>query len=237
MQTNATYVLIPGAWHGGWAFGPVARRLRGAGHAAVALTMPGLTDGDDPRGVRLGDAVAHVVAEVERRDLREVVLVAHSWGAFPMVGAAHRLADRMAKLVFVGTPVPTRGISQNDMMSPEIAGFVRSMIDASPERTILLPFESFQESLMQDEPERAQRIVFDQLLPQPGGYMLDESQAPEVSALGLPVAYLLGQQDQGLPRPGAEFAAELGVEPTLVPGTHENLLTHPDQVTKALLAA
>ncbi|MDT7568584.1 MAG: hypothetical protein QOG76_7208, partial [Pseudonocardiales bacterium] len=74
-----TFVLIPGAWHGGWAWRPVAQRLRASGHRAISLTMPGLTDGDDPRDLRLSDAVDYLVAEIRRRDLRDITLVGHSW--------------------------------------------------------------------------------------------------------------------------------------------------------------
>jgi hypothetical protein len=47
---QTTYVLVPGGWHGGWAWRPVAERLRASGHRAVTLTLPGLGDGDDPSG-------------------------------------------------------------------------------------------------------------------------------------------------------------------------------------------
>lgn len=41
------FVFVPGAWHGGWAWRPVARRIRAAGHKAITLTLPGQGDGDD----------------------------------------------------------------------------------------------------------------------------------------------------------------------------------------------
>jgi pimeloyl-ACP methyl ester carboxylesterase len=61
----------------------------------------------------------------------------------------------------------------------------------------------------------------------------------ELSTLGVPVAYVLSEDDRGLGRPdaGAKFAARLGVEPIMVPGSHESLLTHPDEVAEALLKA
>lgn len=235
MPPRSTYVLIPGAWHGGWAWYPVARRLRAAGHAAVALTLPGLTDGADPRGLGLSDAVASVVAEVDRRDLTDVILVGHSWGAFPMTGAAHRLSGRIGKVVYFSAPVPTPGTSQNDLLSSDNAEYARSLVDSSPDHTMGLPFGAFQQMMMQNEPERAQQIVFDQLTAQPGRYMSDPLDVAEVTTIGLPAAYVLAQDDLALPLPGAEFAARLGVQPLLVPGTHEAALTHPDEVTRALL--
>ena len=92
--TSPTYVLVPGAWQGGWAWQPVARRLREVDCAAVTVTLPGLADGDDRAGLRLSDAIDHVVAEVERRDLAEVVLVGQSWGGYVITGAANALTGR-----------------------------------------------------------------------------------------------------------------------------------------------
>src|ERR1700757_3138499 len=70
----STYVLIPGGWHAAWCWWPVAKRLRAAGHHAIALTLPGLNDGDDPAGYRLTDAVDYVVSQVRGLQL-DVILV------------------------------------------------------------------------------------------------------------------------------------------------------------------
>ncbi|WP_236705342.1 alpha/beta fold hydrolase, partial [Frankia sp. ACN1ag] len=91
-RISSTFVLVPGAWQGGWSWQPVARRLRAAGHPAVTLTPPGLADGDSRIGLRLSDAVTHVVREIEERGLDDVTLVGHSWGGYPITGAAHRVA-------------------------------------------------------------------------------------------------------------------------------------------------
>ena len=122
---DATYVLIPGAWHGGWSWRPVAERLRVAGHRAICLTLPGLGDGDDPTGLGLKDAVDHVVSEVERRGLTGVTLVGHSWGGYPLAGAAHRLPGRVSKVVYYAAQVPVRGRSMVDDNPPEAAAMLR----------------------------------------------------------------------------------------------------------------
>ena len=46
------FVLVTGAWHGGWAWRPVAEHLRAAGHTVYTPALPGLADGDDPPGTR-----------------------------------------------------------------------------------------------------------------------------------------------------------------------------------------
>jgi hypothetical protein len=90
---------------------------------------------------------------------------------------------------------------------------------------------------MQGAAPEVQRLVADLLTPMPGGYFLDPAAGPDVTTLGIPRHYLLGDEDRALPHPGATFAERLGVTPIAVPSTHEGLLSHPDEIAKAILAA
>jgi pimeloyl-ACP methyl ester carboxylesterase len=230
---SLTFVLVPGAWQGGWAWQPVARRLREAGHAAVTITLPGLADGDERAGLRLSDAVGHVVAEVERRDLRDVVLVGQSWGGYVITGAAHELAGRLAKVVYYNAVVPARGTAMVDE-NAEYAALTRAAIAASPDGTVSVVREQVP-ILMPEADAQAQDLFFELLVPQPGGYFLDALDVDDVTGLGVPVGYVLSEDDQALARPGAEFAARIGLTPVTVSGGHESMLTRPDEVTEALL--
>ncbi|MFI6079888.1 alpha/beta fold hydrolase [Streptomyces sp. NPDC051217] len=235
MNTEShTYVLVPGAWHGGWVWRPVAERLRAAGHRAVCLTLPGLGDGDDPTGLRLGDAVDHVVREVERLNLRSVTLVGHSWGGYPMTGAAHRLRGTVSNVIYYSAFVPRQGVSLAEE-NPDGGAFLRGLIDESPDQAIHPNLGYVQGIFMQGADEGAQRLVADLLTPQPGDYMLDALDVPSVTEIGISARYILSGEDQALPRPGSEFAARLGLEPVMVPGPHDGMLTHPDEVAKAIL--
>jgi pimeloyl-ACP methyl ester carboxylesterase len=100
------FVLITGAWHGGWAWRPVAEHLRAAGRAVYAPTLPGLADGDDPTQYSLADTVQAVVDLIEGEDLHDVTLVGHSWGGYPITGAAPAIAARLRKLVYWSAFVP-----------------------------------------------------------------------------------------------------------------------------------
>lgn len=232
-RDSPTYVLIPGAWHGGWAWRPVAERLRAAGHRAVCLTLPGLADGDDPTGLGLQDAVDHVVGEVERLDLDPAVLVGHSWAAYPIAGAAPRLAGRIAEVVYYSALVPVRGRSLVE--DDPAQDFPPRLIESSPDRTVRLTADLVRRRFMQGVAEDAQRLLLELLAPQPGGYFLDSLDVPDMITLGIPTRYLLSEDDHALPRPGHEYAARLGVEPVMVPGTHEGMLTHPDAIAEAIL--
>jgi pimeloyl-ACP methyl ester carboxylesterase len=233
---SSVYVLVPGAWHAGWAWEPVAKRLRAAGHRTLTVTMPGTGHGDDPSGVRLQDGIDHLVREIERRDLTDVVLVGHSWSGYPVTAAAHRLAGRITGLVYCSAHVPVPGRSHVEDDPPEVAALFRDLIGASPTGSIA-PLPLFaRELFLQDADPGTQDLVADLLSPMPGGYFLDALDLPDPIDLGLPMVYLLAEADNAMPRPGTEMAARLGLTPVLVPGNHDNLLTHPDELAKAILA-
>jgi len=228
-----TFVLVPGAWEGGWSWQPVARRLRAAGHKAVTITLPGLADGDRRTGLHLSDTVDHIADTIERRDLRNVVLVGHSWGGYPITGAAHRVADRLAKIIYYNAVVPARGVPLIDE-NQDYAAMLRAAIDASPDGSISVTFEQVP-VLVPDLPEAAQRLFYELLVPQPGAYFLEALDVDDVTTLGLPVAYVLSENDLALARPGEELAARIGLTPLMVPGGHQSMLTRPDEVAEALL--
>ncbi|PYC75138.1 esterase [Micromonospora arborensis] len=106
----ADFVLVAGAWLGSWAWAEVVPSLRAAGHGAHPLTLSGLAE---KRGVPAGQQthVQDIVDEVEGRDLRDVVLVGHSYAGIPVGQAAERIGDRLTRVVFVDSEVPVDGES------------------------------------------------------------------------------------------------------------------------------
>jgi pimeloyl-ACP methyl ester carboxylesterase len=230
-----TFVLVPGAWLGGWCWQPVARQLAGRGYPVLALSLPGLSYDGSPAGLTLTDAIDHVVSEVERRDLADVVLVGHSWGGYPVTGAAHRLASRVAKVIYFSAVVPEQGKSMADE-NEQYGEIIRQAIAASPDAAIPLGLDAVQGVLMPGDPAPLQELVSQLVLPQPGGYMTGSLDLPPVTKIGLDAAYVLCADDIALARPGAEFAARLGVDPLVVLGNHMTMLTHPAIVADSLIS-
>jgi pimeloyl-ACP methyl ester carboxylesterase len=99
----ATFVLVHGAYQGGWIWQPVASRLRAAGHTVYAPTLDGCAERSDL--VRAGITVESHAKEVAQllfyEDLRDVVLVGTSAGGMVIVKAAEQVRDRIARLAFV----------------------------------------------------------------------------------------------------------------------------------------
>lgn len=106
-----TYVLIHGAWHGGWCWQKVAPRLTAAGHRVLAPSLPGLAERAHLLSARI-DLDAHiddVVGLLDRDDLRDVVLVGHSYGGLVITGVADRATARVAHLVYLDAVIVNDG--------------------------------------------------------------------------------------------------------------------------------
>ena len=235
-----TYVLITGAWHGGWAWRPVAQRLRAQGHRVLTPTLPGLHDGADPTAHSLHDVIDYVVDFVERADLREVSLLGHSWGGYVITGAAPRLAPRLRRLVYWSAFVPAAGRCLNDEVPPHYTEMFVALAEASGDNSVTMPFEVWQNAFMQDAPEPVQRTVHELLVPHPMQYFTTPVEPIDPAALGVPASYVLSVDDISLP-PGEygwdRFAGRLGVEPILAPGSHEACFTQPDGLVQSILNA
>ncbi|WP_043670145.1 alpha/beta fold hydrolase [Streptomyces xylophagus] len=119
------FVVVAGSWLGAWAWDEVVTELRGAGHEVHALTLSGLAE---KQGVPAGQQthVQDIVDEVERLDLRDVVLVGHSYAGVPVGQAAERIGDRLARVVFVDANVPVDGTSFLDGFPSD---YIRKSLD------------------------------------------------------------------------------------------------------------
>ena len=103
-------VLVAGVRLGAWAWDEVMVELRAAGHGVHPLTLSGVAE---RRGEPAGQQthVRDIVEEVERLDLRDVVLVGHSYAGIPVGQAAERIGERLSRVVFVDASVPADGRS------------------------------------------------------------------------------------------------------------------------------
>jgi pimeloyl-ACP methyl ester carboxylesterase len=99
----AAYVLIHGAYQGGWIWKPVAGRLRAAGHLVYAPTLDGCAERHAlirPR-ITVSTQAREVAELLFYEDLRDVVLVGTSSGGMVICRTAEQARERIARLVFV----------------------------------------------------------------------------------------------------------------------------------------
>jgi len=111
----ATYVLVHGGGHGGWCYQRVARLLRAEGHEVHAPSLTGLADRSHllAPGIDLDTHITDVVSLLFYEDLRDVILVGHSYGGMVITGVADRVPDRLRRLVYVDAFVPNDGECAN----------------------------------------------------------------------------------------------------------------------------
>lgn len=117
-----SFVLVHGAWGGGWYWRDVARKLRSAGHEVFTPTLTGLGERSHlgRADVDLDTHVRDVVEVLEYEDLRGVVLVGHSLAGMVVTGVSNEVPGRLAHLVFLDADVPRHGESRFDLQ-PEAA--------------------------------------------------------------------------------------------------------------------
>ena len=113
----ATYVLVHGGGHGGWCYQRVAPLLRAAGHDVYTPTLTGL--GERAHLLRpdidLDMHVTDVVNVLRFEDLRDVILVGHSYGGMVITGVADRATDRIGHIVYLDAATPQNGQSLVDV--------------------------------------------------------------------------------------------------------------------------
>jgi pimeloyl-ACP methyl ester carboxylesterase len=122
MSQSQTFVLVHGAWHGGWCWRRVADILRSAGHAVFTPTMTGF--GERAHLLRPDLTIEHCAVDlikvIEVEELTEVILVGHSFGGNPISVVADRIPEALKHLVYVDSIILENGESAFSKLDPEI---------------------------------------------------------------------------------------------------------------------
>ncbi len=125
------YVLVHGAWHGGWCWGKVAERLRAAGHRVFTPTLTGLGDRAHliAPNVGLATHVEDVISTLEMEDLNDVILVGHSYSGQVLASVASRLPERIRQLVYIDAFLPDDGVSATMRQPEQIAHHYKESVE------------------------------------------------------------------------------------------------------------
>jgi pimeloyl-ACP methyl ester carboxylesterase len=123
----ATFVVAHGAWSAAWAWKKVRPLLAAAGHAVFTPTYTGLGERAHLAhpAIDLETHVEDVLGLLEYEDLRDVVLVAHSYGGMVGTAVADRARDRVARLVYLDAFVPRDGESLGDLVPADLRQHMR----------------------------------------------------------------------------------------------------------------
>jgi pimeloyl-ACP methyl ester carboxylesterase len=227
----ATFVLIHGAFRGGWSFRFVRERLQAQGHTVFAPSLTGAGDRAHLIASVLGleTWTLDITRLLESEDLKDVILVGHSMGGFVATAVSERVAERLAHLVFLDAPVPRHGETAAEQLPQDIRRRF-----PTPERAAVIPPFPVAPSTWIDA-ELATWINA-RLTPSPVAPALDPLILTNPKAVALPRTYVFCEpSNEMLPAFHARRRLEAeGSRVRVVEAPHDLILTHPDLVTEFL---
>jgi len=154
-MAKRTYLCLPGAWMGAWTWQFVVERLNAEGHAAQAHCFPGVGE----RAAELSPALdndvflADTMAHIEREELKDIVLVGHSFGSLIAQLVTDRMPERIAHLVILDGGIAQNGQSIFGRIPEHIVAKRKTLVKMV-NGTEVLPFAPVG-SLIIDDPELA----------------------------------------------------------------------------------
>lgn len=233
MSGSRVFVLLHGAWHGGWVWRRVAPLLRAAGHEVYSPTLTGVSDRAhllDPR-VGLGTHVQDVVALIEAHDLRDVVLVGHSYAGQVVTGVADRVPERLAKQVHLDAFVGDHGEAAIDLLPATVAGHYRESV-SGPGFGWLIPVRSLTVLGVEDQADLD--WLTPRLTPHP---WLSYTEPLRLTGKGdqVPGAFVECTDWMRVFTPHAERAAARGWPVHEIATGHEAMVTAPRELAELLL--
>lgn len=139
------YVLVHGAWAGGWVWRDVANSLRAKGHTVTTPTLTGLGERKHllSERVNLDTHVEDVVANIEMEGLNNVILVGWSYGGMVVSGVLARLQDKIQSMVYLDAFVAENGKSVVDFIDPDEPNPVRDFAQKGENIPPVIPLEVF----------------------------------------------------------------------------------------------
>ena len=244
----ATYVLVGGAWLGGWCWQRVARQLREKGHDAYPATLTGLGERvhlASPR-VDLETHITDVVNLMEFEDLRDVVLLGHSYAGLVVTGAADRIPERISELVYLDTaPLPDGGCLI-EKFPPELRKRAEEQVQELGEGwkfPIASPEELANMASLEGVDEDHLRLLYSRATPQPFGTYTQPLRLENPAREGLPkvgilCSFSLDQVQQMIASNNPLFREMAGPNWRFVelPTGHWPMFSRPDDLAELLLS-
>src|ERR1700737_3422339 len=112
-----TILLCHGAWGGGWSWKKMHPLMQAAGHRLLTPSYTGLGEREHLANpsVDLETHIQDILNVIKYEDLRDIVLLGHSYGGMVATGVADRISDRVAQLIYLAPFVPRDGQSLFDL--------------------------------------------------------------------------------------------------------------------------
>jgi pimeloyl-ACP methyl ester carboxylesterase len=133
-----TFVLVHGAWHGGWCWRRVSDLLEAKGHKVFTPTLTGVGERSHllTKDINLATHVTDVVNMIKWEDLKDIVLVGHSYAGCVIAPVAEQMEGRISSIVFLDAFFPENGESLVDVAAPPVR---EAILGAKQKGVIAIP--------------------------------------------------------------------------------------------------
>ncbi|WP_444941290.1 alpha/beta fold hydrolase [Microbulbifer sp. ZKSA004] len=233
----ATFVLVHGAWQGGWCWKRVSAFLRRYGHEVYSPTLTGLGERahllDDT--INLDTHIQDILGVIACEELTDVVLCGHSYGGVVITGVADKVHQHIRSLVYLDALVPEDGQNVLDLLPVEVGLSFQDIARTQGDGFRVAPSPAIDFGVnIQDQAWVDRRCVDHPL----GSF----EQPIQLQGLWKQVArhryiYASGWAP-GIGRPFFERAQrELGWETINLPCGHDVMLDMPKELTQILIAS
>lgn len=227
------FVLVHGAWHGGWCWRTVAATLRAAGHQVFTPTLTGLGERAHLLNAEVGMStfINDICAVIHAEELTEVVLVGHSFGGTVISGVADRIPQALHQLIYLDALIVQSGQSALSILPPAVQQERSRTIDAEGLRMAIPTPDKFGVSV----PEQAAWLLR-QLTPHPLKGYTEPLNLQHPLGNGLPKTYI-AVNDPWYP-PFASLREWIKSQPDWqwreIAAGHDAMLTSPEALAALL---
>ena len=230
-----TFVLVHGAWHGGWCWRRVADRLRRDGHAVFTPTLTGLGERSHllRSGIDAGTHVADIVNLMRWERLSEVVLCGHSYGGFVISGVAEEVPALIRSIVFLDAFVPESGDTILKLTGLAVRDAIRAAVRRNELGVPPRPAEAFGVN------EADRQWVDDLCMPQPIGTFTSPIALSGAHERIARKTYIRakGYHNAGFDRAFAAARSDPSWQCHQLPCGHDVMVDMPDRLSELLLQA
>lgn len=227
-----TFILLHGAWHGGWCWGRVGPQLRAAGHTVFSPTFTGVSDRAHllSPAVDLSTHVEDVVRLIDAEGITDAVLVGHSYAGMVISGVAQRRPEALRMRVHLDAFVPVDGEAAIDLLPEGPAHHYREAV-AGPGFGWLIPPRSLEVLGVKDQADLD--WLTPRLTPHPWATYAETITLGAAEA-GVPGVFIECVDWMRVFQPHAERARARGWPVHELPTGHEAMVTAPDALVVLL---
>lgn len=234
-EPRRTFVLVHGAWHGGWCWQETRAVLEEAGHRVFTPTQTGLGERAHllSRNITLDTFVEDIANVLRFEALNDVVLVGHSFGGLAISGVADRMPERLRQLIYLDSMLLESGQCPFDTLSAEV---VEGRIRAAEESSggLSLPFPKPKSLGILTEADAAK--LGNRLTPHPVSTYRSPLHLKHPLTNGIPAAYVVCTDPIYTPLEASrQFAKAKGLPFIEFATGHDAMITAPDALAHLLM--